>query len=440
MPSAYSVPMASDVLPEPDTPTTATVRHSGTSTSMSCRLLCRAPRTPMTRGSVPGTPRSLAAAPGKIWPLSQWSYGLLAGGSSSSSRSGARRALPGSAAALPMGGAHPTGSPPADRAGLVIRDPHPGAPAVSRVGGRLDEPLPRNEVVWNDRHFKSPGNVSGATGGGLSRCSLRPPFQLGLGLPGKRRAIPDVSAAASAFTRWPVSLEGHWKVDAGTSASTPLIATAMAVTSANLRRHHPPPLGPTDGLLYYLRRHQPNALFDIIHGNNAFVAGIPGHSAKPGYDLASASASPSSRRSPAKSPRRRRCNPTIRPRMVGQARSGPHLRPPAMIDQRERRPRVWSGQEPARIPAATPFRFTWRESDTRQESTPVPAAASSTAGHGPMIRPITCESAKAAKPPIVSTVAVLRPSLRNQVAIHTSPHAPSTSPPSGREPVVTATA
>ena len=58
MPSAYSVPMASDVLPDPDTPTTATVRHSGTSTSISLRLLCRAPRTPMTVGKVPGTESS----------------------------------------------------------------------------------------------------------------------------------------------------------------------------------------------------------------------------------------------------------------------------------------------------------------------------------------------------------------------------------------------
>jgi len=58
MPSAYRVPMASDVLPEPDTPTTATTRHSGTSTSMSRRLLCRAPRTLMHAGRVFGTPKS----------------------------------------------------------------------------------------------------------------------------------------------------------------------------------------------------------------------------------------------------------------------------------------------------------------------------------------------------------------------------------------------
>src|SRR5215469_351212 len=57
--------MASDVFPEPDTPTTATVRHSGTSTSTSFRLLCRAPCTPMTVGRVPGTEISPAAISGK---------------------------------------------------------------------------------------------------------------------------------------------------------------------------------------------------------------------------------------------------------------------------------------------------------------------------------------------------------------------------------------
>src|ERR1700683_339124 len=61
--------MASDVLPDPDTPTTATVRHSGTSTSTSCRLLCRAPRTSMTAGrgsGTPGTEISSAAIPGTL--------------------------------------------------------------------------------------------------------------------------------------------------------------------------------------------------------------------------------------------------------------------------------------------------------------------------------------------------------------------------------------
>src|ERR1700751_5981690 len=60
--------MASEVLPAPDTPTTATVRHSGTSTSISRRLLCRAPRTAMTAGRVPGTGISPAAIPGTLRP------------------------------------------------------------------------------------------------------------------------------------------------------------------------------------------------------------------------------------------------------------------------------------------------------------------------------------------------------------------------------------
>src|SRR5260370_7272057 len=58
--------MASDVFPDPDTPTTATIRHSGTSTSISRRLLCRAPRTPMTAGSVPGTGSSPVTTPGTL--------------------------------------------------------------------------------------------------------------------------------------------------------------------------------------------------------------------------------------------------------------------------------------------------------------------------------------------------------------------------------------
>src|SRR5580693_826037 len=60
--------MASDVLPDPDTPTTATVRHNGTSTSISRRLLCRAPCTPMTAGRVPGTEISPAVIPGTLRP------------------------------------------------------------------------------------------------------------------------------------------------------------------------------------------------------------------------------------------------------------------------------------------------------------------------------------------------------------------------------------
>ena len=168
----------------------------------------------------------------------------------------------------------------------------PGSsPYLTSVGGtRLTltrNNARRDEVVWNDRRWTSADNSSGAGGGGFSRFSARPPYQRGLNLSGDQRAVPDVAAAASAFPGWPVSLGGHWEADAGTSASAPLVAAAMAIISAEQRRAHRPPLGPTNGLFYELRRHQPASFFDIVHGNNALLPGIPGHVAKPGYDLAS---------------------------------------------------------------------------------------------------------------------------------------------------------
>ncbi len=168
----------------------------------------------------------------------------------------------------------------------------PGSsPFLTSVGGtRLTltrSNARRDEVVWNDRRWKSADNSSGAGGGGLSRFSARPPYQLGFLPPGGQRAVPDVAAAASAFPGWPVSLGGNWEADAGTSASAPLVATAMAIISAEQRRDHQPPLGPANGLFYDLRSQGPKAFFDIVHGNNALVPNIPGFAAKPGYDLAS---------------------------------------------------------------------------------------------------------------------------------------------------------
>lgn len=127
----------------------------------------------------------------------------------------------------------------------------------------------------------------GAGGGGYSLTSARPPFQLGLGLPGNRRAVPDLSAAASSFPGWPVVLGGHWTVDGGTSAAAPLVAAAMAVVSADLQRQHLPPVGPADGLFYYLARCRPGALWDVVKGNNGFFQKVPARYARPGYDLAS---------------------------------------------------------------------------------------------------------------------------------------------------------
>jgi kumamolisin len=175
--------------------------------------------------------------------------------------------------------------------------PYPGvawpasSPYLTAVGGtRLtltSANQRQNEVVWNDLQWTPASDGGGAGGGGFSLKSGRPPFQAGLGLPGNRRAVPDVSAAASSFPGWAVVLGGHWAVDAGTSAAAPLVAAAMAVVSVDLQRHHLPPVGPADGLFYALARCRPSAFWDVVRGNNRFFSKVPARYAKRGYDLAS---------------------------------------------------------------------------------------------------------------------------------------------------------
>jgi subtilase family serine protease len=165
------------------------------------------------------------------------------------------------------------------------------SPFVTAVGGtqltlRRDNER-RNEVVWNDLRYVSATDGGGAGGGGFSLASPRPPFQAGLGLPGNARTTPDVSAAASQFPGWPVVLGGNWVTDAGTSSSAPLVASAMAIISANQRHRHRSPVGPANGVLYYEASRAPTTLFDVISGANGYLAKVPARHAKRGYDLAS---------------------------------------------------------------------------------------------------------------------------------------------------------
>ncbi len=143
------------------------------------------------------------------------------------------------------------------------------------------------EVVWNDLKFESINNGAGAAGGGYSAVSARPPFQRGLRLPGTTRMTPDVSAVASEFPGWPVVLAGHWATDAGTSGSAPLVAAAMAIVSAGQRHRHRPPVGPANGLFYYLAGRVPSTIWDVVRGNNGYLRNVRGHVARRGYDLAS---------------------------------------------------------------------------------------------------------------------------------------------------------
>ncbi len=145
----------------------------------------------------------------------------------------------------------------------------------------------RSEVVWNDTRWTPAHQGGGAGGGGVSVVSPRPPFQRATGVRTTLRTTPDVSAAASNFPGWPVVLGGNWISDGGTSASAPLVASAFAVLSRDLRHRHLPPVGPANGLLYYLARRSPATIYDVIRGNNGWSKKVPARHAHPGYDLAS---------------------------------------------------------------------------------------------------------------------------------------------------------
>jgi subtilase family serine protease len=163
------------------------------------------------------------------------------------------------------------------------------SPYLTAVGGTrltLDRANRRTgEVAWNDLRWLSPSNGGGATGGGYSMISPRPPFQRGLRVPGRRRTVPDVAAAASNLPGYPVVFAGNWVVDGGTSAATPLIASAMAILGANQQRRGRPPIGPANGLFYGMRKRSPQTFQDIVKGNNRFRKRVAGFRAKRGYDL-----------------------------------------------------------------------------------------------------------------------------------------------------------
>lgn len=126
----------------------------------------------------------------------------------------------------------------------------PGSsPFVTAVGGTRLTLTPRNqrrsEVVWNDLRW-----TSAKDGGG-------------------------------------VVMSGYWEQDAGTSAAAPLVASAMAVLSADQRRRHRSPIGPANGLLYYLDGYSPTSIYDVTKGANGYLPEVPPRRAHRGYDLAS---------------------------------------------------------------------------------------------------------------------------------------------------------
>ena len=186
-------------------------------------------------------------------------------------------------------------------------EPFPGtswpgdSPYVTSVGGTrlvLNHRNQRvNEVVWNDLRWLSPGMGGGAGGGGIADGYARPPYQRYIHVPGNRRATPDMAVHASMLPGYPIYANGQWVQDGGTSAAAPLAAAAFSAISARLQAAGKPPLGPVNGLLYWLERYRPGALYDIVSGTNGYDVTSPGTARAVAMTSPAGSACPGSTRS-----------------------------------------------------------------------------------------------------------------------------------------------
>jgi hypothetical protein len=140
----------------------------------------------------------------------------------------------------------------------------------------------------------SPDAVTGApraTGGGLSACYPRPPYQDHLTrIVGASRGVVDISMTGRAWAYIAVpGLPGAppWHHAAGTSIAAPLLAGIIADAAQDAGRR----LGPLGPALY--RMHGPgDGITDITRGDNT-DHGVPGYPAAAGYDLSSGIGTPS---------------------------------------------------------------------------------------------------------------------------------------------------
>ena len=175
----------------------------------------------------------------------------------------------------------------APRVSEMAADPH-----VTAVGGTQFTPTfdgsgsdvgYATESVWHDK-APIPKSERGAGGGGRSSVFSKPSFQSGVFPKDKHRDIPDVSLGASAFNPgFFFAFGGQLGIAGGTSLSAPVWAgiSALAAQNAGTAR-----VGNLNARLYALGPLDNTAssgLHDIRIGNNSFN-GVPGYTAKPGYD------------------------------------------------------------------------------------------------------------------------------------------------------------
>ncbi|HZS31643.1 MAG TPA: hypothetical protein VFA37_10325 [Gaiellaceae bacterium] len=153
------------------------------------------------------------------------------------------------------------------------------SPFVTAVGGTeptIDPTSPRgiDESVWGSVYPGLVPNEAQGTGSGCSIWEPKPAWQHDAGCSG--RTVADVSAIADDVAIYDSSPEiGGWGVVAGTSISSPIIASIYALA------------GNAKSVVYgsYPYSHQ-SSFFDITQGSNFTPDSVCGYlcTAEPGYD------------------------------------------------------------------------------------------------------------------------------------------------------------
>ncbi len=129
-----------------------------------------------------------------------------------------------------------------------------------------------NEIVWSDGSQRSKCTNQWGSGGGNSQVFPRPDWQNVSGVNNQysnnHRQVPDVAAVAYSLA---VYFQGQWGSVGGTSAASPIWATALVlVNQALVQKTHK--FGYSPQLFYQVAQHNNGAqpYFDVTRGNNLY--------------------------------------------------------------------------------------------------------------------------------------------------------------------------
>jgi len=126
------------------------------------------------------------------------------------------------------------------------------------------------EVIWNDQPY-SRGAIENLVGtGGPSAVYNAPAYQRPM-TRNDIRVVPDISAMAGPAPSLPLVYQGKIVPIGGTSQSSPMMAAAFGLLSANEIKQGRERIGFANPWLYEMVQRQPETVYDVTIGDNQFA-------------------------------------------------------------------------------------------------------------------------------------------------------------------------